>query len=199
MIRNLGCMYKIILRMKKFILVALLAFAILECSVIIFGSLAKPKKSDCILVLGCSVYGETPSPFLTARLNQALKLYNDGFGDYIIVSGGKGSGEYISEAEAMKRFLIEQGVPKSKVIHEDQSFSTMQNIKNSKAIMEQRGFNSAIIVSNKFHLLRAAYTAHRLNVKASFSGVFVTEHISHEIFGYIREVPAFIKSLIDLY
>lgn len=140
----------------KFVLcfttIAFVAVLLTGFQIIFFGENAEPEKSDCIIVLGCRVYGTTPSPFLVWRLNRGLALYNSGYGKYIIVSGGKGTGENISEAEAMKRYLVSKGIDGSKIIMEDKSASTMANLINSKKAMDEMGFKSAVIVSNKYHL-----------------------------------------------
>ena len=102
------------------ILIVIIATAvILGIDIKLFGKNAKPRKSDCIIVLGCSIYGTEPSPFLKGRLQHAEKLYREGYARYIIVSGGQGRGEYISEAEAMKSYLIERGIDSEKIIMED--------------------------------------------------------------------------------
>lgn len=162
-----------------------------------FGKFSKAEKSDCIIVLGCSVYGETPSPFLKSRTEEAFRLYKEGYANYIIASGGMGEGEEISEAEAIKRYLIELGMDEKYIIKEDKSTSTMENLKNSKEIMKDRSFNSAIVVSNKYHLKRASLMAKRVGIHASFSGVFVEDYINHERYGFIREIPALIKFYIS--
>lgn len=161
--------------------------------IVYFGESAKPKKSDCIIVLGCQVYGTTPSPFLTWRTEQAFKLYREGYGKYIIVSGGKGPGENISEAEAMKRYLVSKGVDTSKILIEDKSGSTMANLINSKTIMDEKGLNTAVIVSNKYHLKRASLIAKQQSIDGSYSGVFVKPYKFHELIGYAREIPALVK------
>lgn len=181
----------------KFILcvtsVAFIATLVTTFEIFYFGESAKPKKSDCIIVLGCQVYGMTPSPFLAWRTEQAFKLYKEGYGKYIIVSGGKGPGENISEAEAMKRYLLSKGVEASKILIDDKSGSTMANLINSKAIMDKEGLKTAVIVSNKYHLKRASLMAKQQNINGSYSGVFVTPYKYHEFTGYIREIPALIK------
>ncbi|MDP4145989.1 MAG: YdcF family protein [Bacillota bacterium] len=162
-----------------------------------FGVTAKAHKSDCIIVLGCSVYGETPSVFLQRRLGKGIELYNKGYAPYIIVSGGKGSGEDITEAEAMKRFLISKGIPEDKIMLEDKSENTMSNIENSKMVMDKHNFKSAIIVSNYFHLKRASLMAKKVGIKeVGFAGVFVTKYIFLEISGLYREIPGIAKFLI---
>ncbi|WP_446898784.1 YdcF family protein [Clostridium sp. LBM24168] len=173
--------------------IAFVAVLITGFEIVFFGENSKPEKSDCIIVLGCKVYGSTPSPFLAARIDEGLRLYNSGYGNYIIVSGGKGIGENISEAQAMKNYLIFKGVNSSRIIMEDESASTMSNLINSSKIMRREGFKTAVIVSNKFHLKRASLMAKKQNIHCSYSGVFVSKYKGHEIKGYIREIPALWK------
>lgn len=184
-------------KMFKFLQIALICGVIFVLfslgTVVYFGQSSKPQKSDCIIVLGCKVYGTIPSPFLSWRLDHAAKLYKEGYGNYIIVSGGQGSGEDISEAESMKRYLLSKGIDTSSVIKEDKSITTMENLSNSKDVMKKNNFKTAVIVSNKYHLRRASLIAKYYKVNASYSGVFVTEYKSHEIAGYLREVPALVK------
>lgn len=176
-----------------FMIVVFLFTLITEIQIIYFGENAKPQKSDCVIVLGCRVYGSTPSPFLLWRLNRGLELYDKGYGDYIIVSGGKGQGENISEAKAMKNYLVYKGVDSSRIIMEDKSMSTMENLSNSKKVMEEKGLKTAIIVSNKYHLKRASLMAESQEIEGSYSGVFVYPYKNREITGYIREIPALWK------
>ncbi|WP_125152513.1 YdcF family protein [Clostridium rectalis] len=161
-----------------------------------FAHNSKVQKSDCIVVLGCSVYGETPSPFLKWRTDEAYRLYKEGYGKYIIASGGKGPGENISEAEAVRRYLMEKGMDEKNIIKEEASTSTMENLDNCKDIMDNMKFNTAIVVSNNYHLKRASLMTKKVNIKASFSGVYVTPYKSHETYGFIREIPALLKFYI---
>jgi len=178
------------------VLFLILALVFVEANVIYFGFVTRPERSDCIIVLGCKVYGTTPSPFLAARVNEGVRLLNEGLGDYIIVSGGKGPGEGISEAESMKNLLVSQGVDPYRIIVEDESGSTYENIRNSGALMAKNGFKSAVIVSNKYHLKRASLLAERMNISATFSGVLVSRYPTNEAFGFVREAPALIKAYI---
>lgn len=188
---------KIILCIVFLLIVSIIITAF---QVIYFGESAEAKKSDCIIVLGCKVYGNTPSPFLQWRTEQGLKLYKEGYGKYIIVSGGQGTGENISEAQAMKNYLISKGMDASKIILEDRSASTRANLINSKEIMDKRKLKTAVIVSNKYHLKRASLIAEDEKINASYSGVFVTPYKKDEIIGYIREIPALIKYyVIEVY
>jgi uncharacterized SAM-binding protein YcdF (DUF218 family) len=173
--------------------IGVMATVVSTFQIVYFGENSKPQHSDCIIVLGCGVYGTVLSPFLLWRTEHGLMLYKKGYGKYIIVSGGKGPGEEISEAEAMKRYLLSKGVDASKILVEDKSGSTIANLINSRAIMRKRNLNTAVIVSNKFHLKRASLMAKDEKISASYSGVFVSTHKFYEVKGYIREIPALIK------
>ncbi len=74
-----------------------------------FGLMARPEESDCIIILARRVYGTVPSPFLVSRIEEGLRLYREGYGEYIIASGGQGSGEDISEAPGNEGLLDAQG------------------------------------------------------------------------------------------
>lgn len=171
-------------------ILAILIITILASKIIYFGVKSQPQKSDCIIILGCKVKGNDPTPFLQWRLDEGLRLYNEGDGKYIIVSGSKGPGENISEAEAMEKYLVQKGVDKNFIILEDKSKNTLENIKFSEKKMEDNNLKSSIIVSNKYHLKRAELLCQKEGIKASYSGVFVKPHMSHEIVGFLREIPA---------
>lgn len=160
------------------------------------GSDKEIKNSDTIIVLGCKVDRKTPTASLQERTEKAEKLYKSNKAEYIIVSGGKGRGEDITEAECMKNILINDGIDKEKIIIEDKSKNTQENIKFSKEIMEIRNLKNAIVVSNKFHLRRAAMICKKNKVNASYTGIFLKDHIFTEIYGGIREMPALIKDFI---
>lgn len=194
--RGGGRMLKKLRVVKWLVVVSIIFLFIIEANVILFSLKAKAVKSDCVIILGCSVYGTSLSPFLQWRTQEGLRLYKEGMADKIIVSGAQGPGEDISEAEAMKRYLLAKGVPTNHILMEDKSRSTMANLINSKAIMKEQGYKSAVIVSNKYHLKRASLMAEEQGINASYSGVFVTPYKSHEIAGYIREMPAIVKYYI---
>lgn len=189
-------MRKLLVIIKCLFIIGVLVAVFIEIGVIRFGVKAKPKKSDCIIVLGCQVKGTYPSPFLQSRLKEGIRLYKEGYGKYIIVSGGKGPGEDITEAQAMKKFLMGYGIKESVIIMEDKSKNTKENLIFSKSIMKEKGFKNAIVVSNKYHLKRASLMCKSLEIEASYSGVFVSDRKLTEIKGHIREVPGIIRYLI---
>ena len=101
---------------------------------------------------------------LSRRLNTAVKYIKENPDAKVILSGGQGPGEDISEAEAMKRYLCGLGIEESRMILEDQSVNTDQNLEFSMAKMENSG-SSVVIVSNDFHIFRALHIAKRKGIK----------------------------------
>lgn len=128
------------------------------------------RPAAAIIVLGSKVYpGGRAGPSLNARIQHALALYQAGYAPYLIFSGGVGDNPP-SEAEVMRRVAASAGVPASAMLLEDQSHSTEENLANSKGLMNARGLQSAIIVSDPFHLYRAEIIAHDLGIAAYGSG-----------------------------
>ena len=114
-----------------------------------------------VIVLGCGIRGERVSVGLAKRLNKAYEYHLQNPDAMIIVSGGQGPQEDIPEALAMKRYLVDKGVPEEKIIMEDKSTSTITNFRNSYEIMEKEGLPTAsvVFVTNAYHVYRSAYYA----------------------------------------
>jgi len=149
------------------LLVVLLIFGAVELPIIAIGQSAQPAPSDVIIVLGAKLIDRQPSAVLRLRLDEAARLYQAGYAPSVIVSGAQGADEEISEAAAMRDYLITHGVPPDTIISEDGSYSTYQNLANSRDIMQQRGHRTAIIVSSSSHIRRALVLARQLNMEVS--------------------------------
>lgn len=121
---------------------------------------------EAVIVLGCQVRGEVPSTMLAQRLDAALATLSEYPDAVCVVSGGKGNGENVSEAEAMRRYLAERGVEDSRIITEDKSVSTRENIRFSAELLKERGIDTAVIVTNEFHQYRADIYARRNGITA---------------------------------
>lgn len=116
---------------------------------------------DAIIVLGAGIHGERVSLTLRDRLNTAISCYEQNSDAVIVVSGGQGPQEDISEALAMERYLIEHGVPADHILKEDRSTSTAENFAFSNVLLDERfgdGY-SAVYVTNDFHIFRAGQIA----------------------------------------
>lgn len=124
-------------------------------------------KEDALIVLGAAVQGKTPSLVLKDRLDTAVEYHAQNPNAYIVVSGGKGPQEDISEAEAMEQYLLEKGVKKEKIIKEDNATSTYENFSFSLEILKKRfGDNISIaFTTNDFHIYRAENIAKSAGIK----------------------------------
>ena len=118
---------------------------------------------DCIIVLGCQVKDNgKPSHMLADRLTRGINLYNQDVAPKIIMSGDHGR-KYYDEVNAMKQVAIDAGVPSSDVFMDHAGFSTYEIMYRAKEIFEA---DKIIIVSQEYHLYRAAYIAEKLGIEA---------------------------------
>ena len=132
----------------------LISFLVVEI-LLLSGARSDPEQPlSHIIVLGAGLNGETPSLALQSRLQAAIS-YLESYPDaHVIVSGGQGEGETIPEAEAMRRYLMRGGIAESRILVEDQSASTADNIRFSRPLIPE-GVTKVGVVSNEFHLCRA--------------------------------------------
>ncbi|MEE1320931.1 MAG: YdcF family protein [Acutalibacteraceae bacterium] len=146
-----------------------------------------------VIVLGCGIRGERVSVGLAKRLNKAYEYYEKNPDTVIIVSGGQGPQEDIPEALAMKRYLVDKGIPEDKIIMEDKSTSTITNFKYSHEIMKEKGLpdDSVVFVTNAYHIYRGASYAKAEGLTVTHLG---TDIIWYTIpMNYLREMLAVVK------
>lgn len=146
-----------------------------------------------VIVLGCGIRGERVSVGLAKRLNKAYEYYENNPDTVIIVSGGQGPQEDIPEALAMKRYLVDKGIPEDKIIMEDKSTSTITNFKYSHEIMKEKGLpdDSVVFVTNAYHVYRGASYAKAEGLTVTHLG---TDIIWYTIpMNYLREMLAVVK------
>lgn len=126
-----------------------------------------PDGNTTVIVLGCKVRGEEPSLMLRQRIMAAYRFLEKNPSAMCIVSGGQGSDELISEAESMKRVLVEQGISEDRIIMEDRSTGTDENIRFSLEKMNEYGISGSVtIVTNDFHQLRAKLIADKYGLES---------------------------------
>ena len=179
--------------------VGITGFLILQ-ALILSGAHTQDAEVDCIIVLGAGIYGETPSRILASRLDSALAYVIGRESVPIIVAGGQGPGESISEAEAMYRYLTRRGADEAQIWKEDKSTSTLENLAFSLALMEEKGLdikNATIaIVTNEFHLFRAKHIAGTLGLDAI--GVSAqTPYPTLRVLYHFREAVALLKYFLS--
>lgn len=150
-------------------------------------------QADVGIVLGAALWNDRPSPALRERLDHAVSLYRSGMFTRLIVSGGlDDGGATITEAEGMRNYLLEQGIPDSAIHMERASRSTFENLLFSRSIMADEGWTSAVIVTHSYHGARAADIAATLDFEPV--QVSVTEsRVINKAYHTAREVLAFVK------
>jgi uncharacterized SAM-binding protein YcdF (DUF218 family) len=149
------------------LLVILLAYLILTAvSIISYSEKDETRAADAAIVLGASVYDNSPSPVFCERINHAVELYNDGYVKAIIMTGGVGEGNIRSEADIAREYAEQQGVPADAIYKEEESAVTIENIRNAKVLMEQNEMDTALIVSDPLHMKRAMIYAEDIGMEA---------------------------------
>jgi uncharacterized SAM-binding protein YcdF (DUF218 family) len=175
---------------KYFLFIFLLIVVAIEIPIVAVGYLTQPSASDTIIILGAKLIGQEPSIILRLRLDEAIKLYSNGYASTIIVSGAQGEDEDISEAASMKNYLISHGIPAEHILLEDKSFNTYQNLANSHKIMQENSLRTAIIVSNASHIRRSLIIAQNLGIVATGASAPMANNIYLTTKQYIREGAA---------
>ena len=135
-------------------------------------------RADVAVILGAAAYNGEVSPVYRERINHGITLYEEGYVDRLIVTGGTANQGEESDASAAKKYLLSRGIPEEAVLMEDQSSITQENLENSKAIMEENGYETAIIVSDPLHMKRAMLLAEDAGITAYSSPTPSTRYIS---------------------
>lgn len=160
----------------------------------IYRILPRRRKYDYIIIHGAGLDGTRPTPLLARRIDKALELWNKQHQQgKFVASGGQGADEVVSEAQAMRDYLLEKGVPADAILMEDKSTTTWENLKNSIAVIRADratsggtdaasddvtasdsagacGDFTTAVVSSDFHVFRCAEYAHNLGIKADGIG-----------------------------
>lgn len=118
--------------------------------------------ADCILVLGCGVWGDRPSHMLEDRLLEGVNCYNLSAAPKLLMSGDHGSKDY-DEVNVMKNFALEQGVPSEDIFMDHAGFSTYDSLYRARDVFQAK---KVVIVTQEYHLYRALYIAEKLGLEA---------------------------------
>lgn len=148
------------------LLLGVFAWGLSLVAVYLFGRRDEARPADAIVVLGAAQYQGKPSPVLRARLDHAIGLYKDSVAPALIFTGGVGVGDTISEAEVGRRYAIRAGVPASRILIERAGLSTKESMRTVAGFMKSRGMQSAVLVSDPFHMLRLRIVAAQLGIRA---------------------------------
>ena len=168
------------------------SFVLLEGLILL--NINETKDVDTMIVLGAKVNGTEVSNTLKLRLDKAIEYYNKHKSVNIIVSGGQGNDENITEALAMKNYLVSNGVNINNIIEENKATTTLENIIYSKKILDDmNNKGKVLIVTSDYHLFRGRLIASILGIENE--GLCSISSISGRLYYMIREYPT---SIIDL-
>ncbi len=158
--------------------------------VIMRASAGSPEEAcDYLIVLGAGVNGTVPSLSLRERLDAAYDYLQAHPDTVCIVSGGQGSGEDITEAECMYRYLTKKGIQSERIIQENQATSTQENLVYSLELIGSETAKSVGILSSEYHLCRARQMARKLDLDPLMIPAKTT-YISLRVNYFLREIAA---------
>ena len=193
------------MKLIKKLTAAVLAIAAI-CAVLVFGidfyvkQKAKPyiltpeeagEGYDCILVLGCGVWGDTPSHMLEDRLLEGISLCQSGASKKLLMSGDHGRKGY-DEVNVMKKFAVDRGIPSEDVFMDHAGFSTYESMYRAKEIFKAE---KILIVTQDYHLYRAIYDARALGLEA-YGVASNPRSYGGQLYRDIREILARNKDFI---
>ncbi|MDO4495764.1 MAG: ElyC/SanA/YdcF family protein [Clostridiaceae bacterium] len=193
------------MKLIKKLTAAVLAIAAI-CAVIVFGidfyvkQKAKPyiltpeeagEGYDCVLVLGCGVWGDTPSHMLEDRLLEGISLCQSGASKKLLMSGDHGREGY-DEVNVMKKFAVDRGIPSEDVFMDHAGFSTYESMYRAKEIFKAE---KILIVTQDYHLYRAIYDARALGLEA-YGVASNPRSYGGQLYRDIREILARNKDFI---
>lgn len=163
------------------------------CILTQFFSKGEPE-ADYIIVLGAQMRDWGPSVVYKARLDSAIEYLNDNPDTKVIVTGGQGANESVSEGEGGKTYLLKQGIAEDRIIVESESLDTDQNISNALNLVEVTADMKIGIVTNNFHVFRGVMIAKRY-IDADVTGIaafteyqYLPNNMVRETFGILKDV-----------
>ncbi|MBO4358536.1 MAG: YdcF family protein [Erysipelotrichaceae bacterium] len=183
------------------VVVSVCFFLIIECKIISYADKESADDAEYVILLGSQMKEDGPSMDYRARIDTAYEYLVEHPSAMIICTGAKGDKEPVSEAEGARKYLLEKGIADERIIVEDNSYSTLQNIANARDIILKRGGDLSetgiVIVSARYHLFRAAYLAGKFGFESVSAkggmGLFILQphYYCREFFGYLKELIVF--------
>jgi uncharacterized SAM-binding protein YcdF (DUF218 family) len=148
------------------------AAAVVVAGLVLVVSIYRQARTDqarpaqAIVVLGTAQYNGWPGPVFQARLDRAIELWQAGYAPVLVVTGGKMPGDGYTEAEAAWAYLTDAGVPAEAIVTENAASDTWESMRGIAALLQPRGIDEVIVVSDGFHLFRARLMARDVGLRA---------------------------------
>ena len=177
-----------------FLLLFVILLAALAVSIWQYAEVDETRQADVAIVLGAGTAGNTVSPVFRERLLHGIWLYENGYVDYLLLTGGVGDGSTRSDAAVAREFVLSQGIPPEVILIEEASTITEENLDNARKVMEENGLSTALLVSDPLHMKRAMLVAEDYGVTAYSSPTPTTMYrstgtklpfLAREVFFYI--------------
>ena len=130
------------------------------------GKLDERRSVDAIVVLGAAQFNGRPSDVFEARLEHAVALWDEGWADWFIVTGGKLPNDNTTEAEVARGWAIAHGVPPNRIKAEDTGRTTLESLAAVHAIFRDEDLRTGLFVSDETHMLRVLRMAEDLGIEA---------------------------------
>jgi uncharacterized SAM-binding protein YcdF (DUF218 family) len=153
-------------RLIATLIVLVLGYAACFLAVFLVSRQDQRQSVDAIVVLGAAQYNGKPSPVLRARLDHALNLYREGLAPTVVVTGGIGEGDKVSEATVGQQYLAAQGIPSQAIIVRPEGRSTQASIAAVAGWAGPQGVRRVLLVSDPFHMLRLRLEARNSGLRA---------------------------------
>ncbi|MBQ8757010.1 MAG: YdcF family protein [Oscillospiraceae bacterium] len=186
---------KLVILVSLLVVFLIILFAIITAvNITHYGKVDEKAHCDVAIILGAATSDGEVSPVYRERINHGIWLYENGYVDYLILTGGIGNGNEISDAFAAKQYAIKKGVPEQVIYIEEKSTITEENLEYAKAIMDEHSLDTAIIVSDPLHMKRAMLMASDYGIDACSSPTPTTMYrsaktqipfLAREVFFYI--------------
>lgn len=183
----------------RLLLLWLVVALLLIGGIVAYGRVDHADTADVIVVLGAGLNRNNgPGPALIRRADRAATLYASGVASTVICTGGYGYGRTRSEADACAELLRARGVPDAAIVLEDRSRSTEENALYTREIMDAGGWETAVVVSDGYHLLRATWIFSRAGISHTTSPAASDPPLSLYVSAIAREVAAFHWLLVKM-
>lgn len=147
----------------------ILSIMMTAVGIVQYSKLDEKTHCDVAIVLGAATSGGEVSPVYRERINHGIWLYENGYVDYLLLTGGTGKGNQVSDASAAKQYAISKGVPEQVILIEEESTITEENLEFAKKIMKEKTLDTAIVVSDPLHMKRAMLMAKDYGINACSS------------------------------
>jgi uncharacterized SAM-binding protein YcdF (DUF218 family) len=162
-----------------------------------FGPTRYERRADCAVVFGARVWNDgTPSNALADRVDESIRLYQQGRVRKLVMSGGVEPENGLSEAEVMRARAEAAGVPRRDILLDEEGKDTASTVRNVARLIDREGLGSALVVSHYYHEPRAKMLFDRAGVRAFTVPATMTRRLYREPYFIVREVAAFWHSFL---